>query len=323
MNKQRRLLLIIFGLAILLLALLSLNLVISPRPTQASEDIFAWLPLIFGGGDMPEPTEPAPTPSTTPDPSADYIVIGWNDLGMHCYDQDYSVFSILPPYNTLWAQVIRIGDPPQIITDTVKVEFGFPDNSESASKTNFWDYEDKLFGVDLAPNIGLTGVGLSGEMEIGEDGAYFIAEGIPLTEFSDSAPTTSDPYQLAYLVVKDANTDEVLADTTIVAPVSSEMRCDNCHKQTGPPHNFRLGILEDHDDEADTDLFTQAVGGDPVLCASCHADPALDMDGDPELPPLSLAIHKSHAEETQDCYECHPGDQTQCLRDVMSQDPTN
>ena len=33
-------------------------------------------------------------------------ILGWNNLGMHCMDSDYSVFSILPPYNTIEAQLI-------------------------------------------------------------------------------------------------------------------------------------------------------------------------------------------------------------------------
>jgi hypothetical protein len=36
-----------------------------------------------------------------------YAVISWNDLGMHCMDHDYSVFAILPPYNTLHSQLIN------------------------------------------------------------------------------------------------------------------------------------------------------------------------------------------------------------------------
>lgn len=252
----------------------------------------------------------------------EYVIIGWNDLGMHCYDQDYSVFSILPPYNTLWSQVILRGDPPQLITQDIQVEFSFPDNSESASKTNFWDYEDKLFGVDLPLNTGLTGVGLAGEMELASSGAYFVAEGIPLTEFSDSAPTTSDPYQLASLVVKAEGTSIELAETTIVAPVSSEMRCDTCHDEEDP-NNYRRDILLVHDDENKTHLTAQADGGDPVLCADCHADPALGLPGDHRYPSLSEAIHSSHYGEAQDCYDCHPGEQTQCLRDVMSQPPTS
>ena len=41
-----------------------------------------------------------------------YVVIGWNDLGMHCYNHDFQDLAVLPPYNTLWAQVIQRGDPP-------------------------------------------------------------------------------------------------------------------------------------------------------------------------------------------------------------------
>ena len=38
--------------------------------------------------------------------SADYMLSAWNDLGMHCMDgNDFSVFSILPPYNNLHAQL--------------------------------------------------------------------------------------------------------------------------------------------------------------------------------------------------------------------------
>jgi len=28
-----------------------------------------------------------------------WTVLGWNDLGMHCMDSDYSLFAILPPFN--------------------------------------------------------------------------------------------------------------------------------------------------------------------------------------------------------------------------------
>ena len=35
-----------------------------------------------------------------------WTLVGWNDLGMHCMDADYSIFSILPPYNTIHAQLI-------------------------------------------------------------------------------------------------------------------------------------------------------------------------------------------------------------------------
>jgi hypothetical protein len=46
----------------------------------------------------------------------DCTAIGWNDLGMHCFDLEYSKMAVLPPCNTLWAQVIRLGVPPELIT---------------------------------------------------------------------------------------------------------------------------------------------------------------------------------------------------------------
>jgi hypothetical protein len=307
MKNQNKLMLFVFGFVTLMV--FSIYLLSLPKDTSAQENGSIFLPLAFSRGSTPEPT---------PEPTDKYIVIGWSDLGMHYYDQDYSVFSILPPDNNLLAQVIRVGDPPQIITQTIKVEFSFPDNIVSDSKTNFWDYEDKLFGVDLAPNVGLSGTGISGEMVIGANGTHFVVEGIPLTEFSDSAPTTPAPYQLAQLVVKDTVSDEVLAETTIVAPVSSEVNCFGCHR-----HSSRLDILNDHDNATGTDLAGQVGAGDPILCASCHADPAIDEPGDPERQPLSTTIHSTHAGRTTDCYSCHPGPQTQYSRGVMSQDPIN
>ncbi len=36
-----------------------------------------------------------------------FKLIGWNDLGMHCDDgRDYSIFGVLPPYNTIHAHLI-------------------------------------------------------------------------------------------------------------------------------------------------------------------------------------------------------------------------
>ncbi|MBK8048979.1 MAG: hypothetical protein IPK16_18805 [Anaerolineales bacterium] len=279
--------------------------------------------------------------------AGNWVVLAWNDLGMHCYNADFSNLAVLPPYNTLWAQVIRRGDPPRIITRTVSVSYSFPNNKESASKTNFWQYDKQLFGVDLPLNKGLTGAGLSGKMKRERD--HFIIEGIPLTEFSDSAPKTPDPYQLATIVVKNAS-GTVLAKTRTVAPVSSEMHCDNCHFDGGV-EGIRTGkvdtnILTLHDKENKSEYppghTTPLMQRRPVLCAECHASNALGAPGQPGIPNLSKAMHKKHADadlmtaaltaQAGDdleaavamalpqnfCYNCHPGPATKCLRDVMS-----
>ena len=40
-----------------------------------------------------------------------YVVLAWNNLGMHCDNPDFQDLAVLPPYNTLWAQVVKVGDP--------------------------------------------------------------------------------------------------------------------------------------------------------------------------------------------------------------------
>ena len=252
----------------------------------------------------------------------EYKVLAWNDLGMHCYNQDFADLAVLPPYNTLWVQVVKAGDPPTLVTHGITVEYFYPDNTYSIGKTNFWDYDQALFGVDLPPNVGLAGKGLSGTMDLAGD--HFIAEGIPLTEFSDSATTVRQPYQLATVVVKNANTGDVLTSTQVVTPVSSEMRCDKCHSDTGTAKPGALtgkvetNILQLHDEKENTNLMANR----PVLCANCHGSNALGMVGNPSLKNLSNAMHSRHASVIPDtldgCYNCHPGPQTKCLRDVMA-----
>ncbi len=272
--------------------------------------------------------------------AADYMVLAWNDLGMHCYNRDFTDLAVLPPYNTLWAQVIRVGDPPQVVTAGLAVTFFFPDNTYSVGKSNFWDvspYREVqnaqwLFGLStpLPDDRGLTGVGLDGTMELRGD--YFIAEGIPLTEFRDSAPSTPYPYQLATIVVHDVQTGQELARTRPVAPVSTEMHCDYCHYDNGPGNDdFAFGVVEQnilakHDDENmddyPPDLEGPLMDRRPVLCAWCHASNALGAPGVQGIPNLSEAMHEQHdglvPDTLEGCYNCHPGPQTQCLRDIMS-----
>ncbi len=47
--------------------------------------------------------------------AAKYVILAWNDLGMDCYNRDFRDLAVLPPYNTLWAQVIEVADPPRIV----------------------------------------------------------------------------------------------------------------------------------------------------------------------------------------------------------------
>ncbi len=323
-----------FVLGVLLVAMLvpgTTPVTVSTNPTSIE------LPTV------PPPKAPAPVIHLT----GGYIILAWNNLGMHCYDSDFSDFAVLPPYNTLRAQVIRVGDPPQLVTEGITVRYEFPQNTYSVDhpglpdKTNFWDYAQALFGLPqpLPSNIGLAGKGLSGTMDLDAQTGYFEAAGIPLTEYRDRDVVRQRPYpyQLARITVTKAGAKgsrSVLAQATVVAPVSTEISCANCHCDDcdattaypiTPTGNIKQNILTLHDylnqGAYDTPLMDQR----PVLCADCHASAALGTAGMAGVKSLSNAMHFHHKDlpditpDTDGCYNCHPGPETQCLRDTMSQ----
>lgn len=275
----------------------------------------------------------------------EYIVLGWNNLGMHCYNADFKDLAVLPPYNSLWAQVIRVGDPPHIVTTGITVEYGFPDNTYSVdrqgrpNKSNFWIYAQQLFNLSapLPPNVGLTGKGLSGTMDV--EGDHFVAEGIPLTEYRDQDAVSqfSYPFQKAVITVHGSGKFPV-AQSTVVAPVSTEMSCINCHSDDGdattrypivPTGKVETNILTLHDylniSNYPSGHEGPLIGRRPILCAKCHSSNALNAPGSPNISSLSNAMHRHHKDlpditpDTNGCYNCHPGPKTQCLRDTMSQ----
>lgn len=287
-------------------------------------NLFLFLPAILSR--PPSTSTPPPGIGTPPKGNGQYVLLAWNDLGMHCMDPSYEDFAVLPPANTLWAQLIRRGSEPDITTSGITVEYKILGNSRSDNKTNFWQYAQKLFGLPspLTPNIGLKGYGLSGRMQAKED--YFIAEAIPLTEYLDSNLTAPYPYQVAEIVAKNSS-GTIVASTQTVTPVSSEMHCEYCHNDNGQGNpgiatgGVKKNILTMHDKQHATSLMAQR----PVLCASCHSSNALGTTGKTGVPSLSHAIHGRHSRAgiddgtmTGTCYSCHPGARTKCLRGAMS-----
>lgn len=257
--------------------------------------------------------------------SADYVVFAWNDLGMHCLNPTYDTAVILPPYNTVWAQVIRRGAQPQIVTSGLTIDYRILDNTSSIDKTypafgsdygQFWQYDQDLFGVDLPPDEGLNlkdpaiHNSLSGALVAYGD--HFEVDGIPLTPVDDSG--TWDPYQVMELTVKDGS-GNVVAQTHATVPTSDEIHCDSCHGS-----DPFMDVLQKHDAAIGTSLASQT----PVLCASCHGSPALGQTGPgPAGMYLSEAIHRFHADKGATCYSCHPGPTTQCNRSLAHSNQTD
>jgi len=270
-----------------------------------------------GGGDDDEGTSIPATDNT-------YTLLAWNDLGMHCLNPTYDTLVILPPYNTVWAQLIRRGSPPQILTTGVTLEYSLVNNTYSDGKTystfgsdygQFWTFDVALFGIDLPVNTGLNLVtpslhnGLSGSMVL--SGNHFEVDGIPTTPVDDS--NVWNPYQVIEIKAKNLS-GTVLATTRATVPTSDEIHCDKCHGTAGNIESAFLDILQKHDADIHTSLSTNT----PVLCASCHGSPALGTSGQGTAGIyLSEAIHGFHSTVPGvGCYDCHPGTTTQCNRSL-------
>jgi hypothetical protein len=270
--------------------------------------------------------------------SEDFVLIAWNDLGMHCMDGDYSVFSILPPYNNLHAQLINKSTG-QLVSSNVTLTYEATEdtrgsiNTSSSTKTNFWDWVFGLFGVQLQKDIGLAGNPVQSKtpalLFYDSGNGYWKAEGIPAVPYDDSKNVNY--YPMVKVIARDS-VGNILATTKTVLPVSDEMTCRSCHaSNTGDPDaqpasgwvndqnpgkDFRRNILKLHDDRNATmpgyssaltangyslaGLLTTADSGKPILCANCHASNALGKKGISGIKPLTEAMHSWHANVMDD-----------------------
>jgi hypothetical protein len=277
---------------------------------------------------------PTPTPTPTPTASTGYTLLAWNDLGMHCVDgKDYSVFSILPPYNNLHAQLVSTAQGGLITSGVTLTYEALADstgsiNTYSVGKTNFWTWVKSLFGVALPDNFGLKGNPTISKtprpMSFNTTNKWFEAEGIPVTPYDDKG--VKNFYPMVKVVAKDA-TGKVMATARTVLPVSDEMSCKSCHasstvstdakpvagwvNDSDPEKDWKKNILRLHDEkQLSSSVFTAALtklgynaaglsataqAGQPVLCASCHSSNALPGTGIAGITPLTQALHSLHA----------------------------
>lgn len=262
-------------------------------------------------------------------------ILAWNNLGMHCMDPEYSVFALLPPYNTIHAQLIVNGDLVKDSTGFTVTYEAVADpqgsiNKSSSGKTDFWSRIAQLFGVSLPVDTGLAGKSMPGAgntpqaMTFDAARNLFTGEGIPITPYDDQS--TKNYYPMMRVRAKNAG-GQTIASTDIVLPVSDEMTCIACHASTSgdaakpvggwvndpdETRDYRLNILRLHDEHHQANpqysslltsvgyngagLFsTVTVDDKAILCATCHASNALPGSGKPFLKPLTEALHGKHA----------------------------
>jgi len=244
-----------------------------------------------------------------------YTLVGWNDLGMHCMDADYSVFSILPPYNTIHAQLIDpegnlITNPSGItVTYEAVADPNGSINASSINKTNFWEWVTQLFGASPAPDEGLAGSDMPGPvnapqpMHFDSGFVWFTGEGIPITPYDDTG--NKNYYPTMQLVARDSS-GTVLATTRIVLPVSDEMTCNSCHgsgsgsaampsggwiNDPDPELDYRYNVLLLHDDlQAGEPGYIAALAAAGYNSAGLYATVEAD-----NMPVLCDACHASNA----------------------------
>ena len=265
-----------------------------------------------------------------------FRLLAWNALGMHCTDgTDFSVFAVLPPYNTFHAQLV--GSDGRLVRSSSGVRVTYeaitdPDgsiNRTSAAKTNFWTFAGALFGVSPAPDRGLAGYAMPGAANVPQPMAFdagpawFSAEGVPITPFDDGG--RKNPYPLMRVKARDAS-GVLLAQADLVLPVSDEMDCRACHasgsnplaRPSGgwvwdpdPQKDVKKNVLALHDDGLrgtagwtellgragyrPEGLLATASAGTPVLCARCHGSNALPGTGIAGVSALTRAVHGKHA----------------------------
>jgi hypothetical protein len=168
--------------------------------------------------------------SSTPPPtvSNNARILAVNDLGMHCADQDYRIFNILPLFNLIGAQVVEPGTQPRLLTpdDGVTVSYravasNIVDpadddapptatdsiNSTSANapgifKGNFWTADDGDFPYGFLAYESLYPAGVLGAFPFMTDiglpapdvERLYLGDGKPHAEQA-AMPGQSEPYQ--------------------------------------------------------------------------------------------------------------------------------
>jgi len=278
-----------------------------------------------GSGNTPPPPV-ASAPGTQ--------LFAWNDLGMHCADSDFSVFTLLPPFNDLNAQLVVNG---KLVSSGYTLTYGATAdpsgsiNSTSLNKTNFWDFTQPLFGASLTPNYGLTSFPMASNtpepLSWSSEFNWFEATGIPATAIDDNGNTNYFP--MVRVTALDS-TGTAIASSDTVLPISSEINCNTCHASNtgsaaakpaagwvdltpGSEQDWRMNILRLHDELNRSNpnyanllvkkgygsgLEASATDGNPVMCDGCHNSNALSVwgiNGEPGVSNLTAAMHSLHS----------------------------
>lgn len=262
--------------------------------------------------------------------ATNHVVVGWNNLGMHCLDSDFSVFSILPPYNTINAQLIMSTNgyarivtnyPVSTVTYQAVADADGSINTTSIGKGNFWQYVQPIFGLNPPPDAGLavqwpepfSMPGITNQpqaMGFEASMSWYVAYGIPVVPYDDQGKPNF--YPMMRLAARIGN-GPVITTADTVLPLSDEMDCKRCHlsvstADAGDPRSaakpaagwvfhpnpgvdYRLNILRLHDEREGTNLtYMAALATNGFNAAGLYVMATVD-----KRPALCASCHLSEA----------------------------
>lgn len=227
-------------------------------------------------GDNPALPEPLETElQAAPfDPVQEYVLMAWPLEGLHLQAEKDGTMLISEKGSIIRAQLLLRGDPPEVVTEDVKIV--------------------------------CTRVGLEQSFELKVEDGFFQSPAMDVEPYVNKGYQPLPPVKVQAL----DSSGNVLAETTIVLPVSSRPGCNNCHgggwnnpNQGGLSGKTAADIINVHDRDNNTDFKSRVEGGESIDCMSCH-------DGEMQLD-LSVALHGFHAvylsgRENDACMMCHP-----------------
>lgn len=225
-----------------------------------------------------------------------YVLLAWSGKGMRLISGDLIRLGRPTPGNEIFAQLIKRGETPEHVYNA-----------------------DLMYHIDNAD-------GTANKMTYDSTSGLYTAKNIDVTPFEKNG--SFNPYPLVSIEAVDRGSGNVIARTTLVAPVSSEIGCKNCHggeadSVDGIGKVAAKDILAAHDKGNRTDLLQFLKQNKTVHCWDCHSGPKIGDEAKQNLN-LSAAIHGYHAgyltnRGAESCAACHPSSPdtyTKCFRGI-------
>ena len=238
-------------------------------------------------------------------------VIARNDLGMHCACPTFAGFLLLPPWNTIRAQVIHVGGP-DVLSSGVTVSYSLAEETDASLQADPYFSQWITYSPMLFPNFqpvvngkvqGLAGYGITGTMTYDATSNSYVATGVPAYPVTTGTSKdimvdplggpNRDPYLTANITVKDQN-NNTIATTSTVVPVAFG-GCCSCHLKLAAANGYPqtpagsfayLGYMHGNNGSKINFTYLDPTGrgvGGPIRCSWCHWDPAMGESAAPGL----------------------------------------